>query len=54
MKKTKSKASDELRTEYKKSDFGKLVRGKYAARVTVETNIIVLEPDVAKPFPKKT
>lgn len=51
MKRTKSKATDELRTEYKRSDFANLVRGKYAARVAAETNIVVLEPDVAKAFP---
>lgn len=51
MKKTKRKVTDELRTEYKRSDFGNLVRGKYAERVAAETNIVVLEPDVAKAFP---
>jgi hypothetical protein len=34
----------------KRSDFGKLVRGKYAARVAAETNI-GLEPEVAEAFP---
>jgi hypothetical protein len=33
MKKAKSKTDDELRPEYKRSDFGALVRGKYAARI---------------------
>jgi hypothetical protein len=51
MKKGKRKAADELRSEYKRSDFGNLVRGKYAARVAVESNVIVLEPEVAKAFP---
>jgi hypothetical protein len=54
MKKTKRKATDELRSEYKRSDFGKLVRGKYAARVAAETNIVVLEPEVAEAFPNDT
>lgn len=51
MKKTRRKAPDELRSEYKRSDFGNLVRGKYAARVASETYIVVLEPEVAEAFP---
>jgi len=51
MKKASRKAVDELRTEYKRSDFGKLVRGKYAARLGAETNVVVLDPEVAKAFP---
>jgi hypothetical protein len=50
MKKAESKV-DELRPEYKRSDFGKLVRGKYAARLAAETNVVVLEPEVARAFP---
>jgi len=42
---------DELRSEYKRSDFGRLERGKYAARVAAETNVVVLEPEVAEAFP---
>jgi hypothetical protein len=51
MNNAKSKIDDELRPEYKRSDFGPLVRGKYAARIAAETNIVVLEPEVAKVFP---
>jgi hypothetical protein len=51
MKRGSRKATDDLRREYTRSDFGKLVRGKYAARLAAETNIIVLEPDLAKAFP---
>jgi len=51
MKKAKYTSTDELRSEYKSSDFGHLVRGKYAARVSAETNIVVLEPEVAEAFP---
>ena len=51
MKKANRKVTDELRSEYKRSDFGNLVRGKYAARVAAETNIVVLEPEVAEAFP---
>ncbi len=51
MKKTKRKTNNELRSEYKRSDFGSLVRGKYAARVAAETNVVVLEPEIAAVFP---
>lgn len=51
MKRGSRKAVDELRPEYRRSDFGKLVRGKYAARVATETNVVVLEPEVAEAFP---
>ncbi len=51
MKKASHKPSDELRPEYKRSDFAFLVRGKYAARVSQATNIVVLEPSVARAFP---
>jgi len=53
MKKVDTKTTDDLRPEYKRSDFGKLVRGKYAARLSEETNVVVLEPDVAKAFPNE-
>jgi hypothetical protein len=32
-------------------DFGKGVRGKYAKRYAEGTNVVLLEPDVAKEFP---
>ena len=51
MKKAKRKATDELRSEYKRSDFAELVRGKYAARVIASTNVVLLEPQVARAFP---
>lgn len=51
MKRGSRKASDELRPEYRRSDFGKLVRGKYAARLASETNVVVLEPELAEAFP---
>ncbi len=53
MKKAKRGASDELRPEYKRSDFGELVRGKYAARVAASSNVVVLEPEVARAFPNE-
>ena len=51
MKKASRKPTDELRPEYKRSDFGTLVRGKYAQRVIEATNVVVLDPQVAKAFP---
>ena len=51
MKKASRKSTDELRPEYKRSDFGALVRGKYAARVSEASNIVVLQPQVARAFP---
>ena len=43
--------SDDLRPEYR-VDYSKAVRGKYYKRILMEgTNIVVLEPDVAKAFP---
>lgn len=51
MKRVKSELNDWLRPEYKRSDFGELVRGKYASRIRTSTNVIVLDPQVAKAFP---
>jgi len=51
MKKAKVRTTDELRSEYKRSDFGALVRGKYAQRLAEATNVVVLDPSVAKAFP---
>ena len=52
MRKAKDKTDDdELRPEYERSDFGVMTRGKYAARMAKSTNIVVLEPKVAKVFP---
>lgn len=51
MKKVKSEMTDELRPEYKRSDFGEIVRGKYANRIKAETNVVLLEPDIAEAFP---
>ena len=52
MKKTNQINKDELRTEYKRSDFpAGLVRGKYAKRLRESSNIVVLKPEVAQVFP---
>lgn len=49
--KVKSKEiRDELRPEYE-FDYSKAVRGKYYRRLLKEgTNVVILEPDVAKVF----
>jgi hypothetical protein len=40
-----------LRPEYTRSDFGTLVRGKYAARAAAGSNVVLLEPAISKAFP---
>lgn len=47
----KGKSADDLRAEYKPSDFKKLERGKYFKRVTASSNVVVLDADVAAVFP---
>ena len=54
MKKISQTDKDELRPEYKRSDFpGGLVRGKYAERLRKSSNIVVLKPEVAEVFPNE-
>ena len=50
MKKVKS-TSDELRAEYKRSDFKTLVRGKYYQRIKASPNVVVIDPEVLDVFP---
>lgn len=50
MRKTKP-AANELRPEYKRSDFGRLVRGKYVKALQKKSNVVVLEPEIAAAFP---
>lgn len=47
MKKVKR---DELRPEYKRSDLGRGVRGKYYKSYQSGTNLVLLSPDVAEVF----
>ncbi|MBM3335652.1 hypothetical protein FJY63_13415 [Candidatus Sumerlaeota bacterium] len=50
MKTKEKKVSDELRPEYD-FDYSKAIRGKYYKRILEEgSNVVVLEPDVAKAF----
>jgi hypothetical protein len=48
MRKTKA---DELRPEYKREDLGQGVRGKHFESYKKGTNLVLLNPDVAKVFP---
>jgi len=43
--------ADELRPEYRREDLGPGVRGKYLNAYRAGTNLILLNPDVAKAFP---
>jgi hypothetical protein len=51
MKKAKSELNDWGRSEYKRTDLGALVRGKYAKRLSKSPIIVLLDPEVAKAFP---
>lgn len=51
MKNVKSEANDWLRPDYKRSELGPIVRGKYARRMASKSNIVVIEPSVSKAFP---
>jgi len=51
MRKTKKRGADDLRSEYKRSDFGLLVRGKYVERLQASSNVVILDPEVAELFP---
>lgn len=42
---------DEIRTEYKRQDLGKGIRGRYHARFTKGCNLVLLDDRVAKAFP---
>ena len=51
-KKYTSEMGDELRPEYDLHELLKGgVRGKYVARYRAGTNLVLLDPDVAKAFP---
>ena len=42
---------DEMRSEYTRSDFTKLIRGKFYPAVVAGTSVALLEPAIAKAFP---
>jgi len=51
MRKAKAVDADELRSEYRRSDFGALVRGKYTERLRTSSNVVVIATEVADLFP---
>jgi hypothetical protein len=51
MKKASTQKTDDLRTEYDLSQLGRGVRGKYYARATSGSNLVLIEPDLAAFFP---
>lgn len=51
MKKARTSKREEMRREYKRSDFKKLERGKFYQKVVAESNVVILDPKVAKAFP---
>ena len=53
MRKAKTVAADELRSEYKRSDFGALVRGKYIERLRTSSKVVMIAPEVADLFPNE-
>ena len=45
------KANDEMRAEYKRTDFKSLERGKFYSEVVKGTSVVLLDPAIAKAFP---
>ena len=45
------KAEGEMRAQYKRSDFGKLERGKFFKEVAKGTSVALIDPKLAKAFP---
>lgn len=51
MKKVEPETKDELRKEYRRSDFGEMVRGKYAGRAAVLPDTVQIDPSLRELFP---
>ena len=51
IKNLESSAVDQLRPEYDLASLTGRVQGKYYARATAGTTLVLLEPDVAEAFP---
>jgi len=51
MKKASRPEPDDMRAEYDFASMKGGVRGKYARRLRTGTNLVLLEPEVAKAFP---
>ena len=50
-KASKARQSDDLRPEYDLSQLGPTVRGKYYRQAMAGTNLILIEPELARVFP---
>ena len=54
MKKVKRPEKEEMRAEYKRSDFPQgFVRGKYAERLRESSNVLMLKPEVTRVLPNQ-
>jgi hypothetical protein len=51
MSKVNNSSDDGMRAEYDFASMKGGVRGKYAARLRKGTNLVLLEPEIAKAFP---
>lgn len=51
IKKAKVTEQDTMRAEYRREALGKGVRGKYFQQHTQGTNLVLLQPEIAKVFP---
>ncbi len=49
----KAEDKDEMRSEYRREDLGKGVRGKYYEAYNEGHNLVLLKPEVAKAFPSE-
>ncbi len=49
-KKAKTTEHDPMRAEYRREELGKGVRGKYFKQHAQGTNLVLLQPEVAKVF----
>lgn len=50
-KKVRDADAEILQAEYRREDLGKGVRGKYFKQHSLDTNLVLLQPEVAKAFP---
>lgn len=50
-RKARSRPREEMRPEYDLAELKNPLRGKYYARATAGTNVVLLDPDVAAAFP---
>lgn len=51
IKEVENEMEDELLPEYNFAQMQEVVRGKYVERYRTETNLVLLDPDVAQAFP---